>query len=329
MDGKVYIGQTRQRIKRRKDNHFACLKRNQHANLHLQNAFNKYGASNFVFEILMTLENCTKEELNNLEIKTIAGIDKKKRYNISLGGCKHSDESRAKATKGLCVGEKHPLAKLNEAQVKEIKSILLSEKKLTKKQIGQLYGVSQSTIDNINSGLRWGHVKLSETENVLISDKIKIKISGLNRIYHIGENHEKAKLNEAQVKEIKFGYLVENKLSLREIAKLYGVTTSTIARIKLNKIWKHIKPLDTQEYPINQPKFNLGEKHYNAKLTIEQVQEIKFIYLLENKLNCLEIGKLYGVHRRTISDIKLGKTWTHIQPSETKSGLLTTLGGSI
>jgi hypothetical protein len=50
-----------------------------------------------------------------------------------------------------------------------------------------------------------------------------------------------------------------------------------------------------------------GEKHHNAILNDYDVKEIKT--LLAKGFNCTYISELYGVHRKTINDIKLGKTW--------------------
>jgi predicted XRE-type DNA-binding protein len=55
-----------------------------------------------------------------------------------------------------------------------------------------------------------------------------------------------------------------------------------------------------------------GESNHNHKLAEEQVIQIK-ILLKEEKLNNREIGELFGVKSKTISDIKLGKTWSHIE----------------
>lgn len=54
VDNKVYIGSSIN-LKNRKYKHYWMLRRNKHDNKHLQNSFNKFGESNFIFE---TLEEC-------------------------------------------------------------------------------------------------------------------------------------------------------------------------------------------------------------------------------------------------------------------------------
>lgn len=51
VDNKCYVGQTHN-FNYRKGLHFSELRNDKHKNDHLQNAFNKYGEQNFVFEIL-------------------------------------------------------------------------------------------------------------------------------------------------------------------------------------------------------------------------------------------------------------------------------------
>lgn len=64
-----------------------------------------------------------------------------------------------------------------------------------------------------------------------------------NRMKSIGELNHEAKLTEKEVIEI-CDLLVENKLTLKEIGKIYNVTKYTINNIKRKVTWKHV----TQKY---------------------------------------------------------------------------------
>jgi predicted Zn-dependent protease len=55
-----------------------------------------------------------------------------------------------------------------------------------------------------------------------------------------------------------------------------------------------------------------GSSHAKAKLTEEQVVEIKML-LKEGILTQVEISKMYGVGKRVISYIKTGQTWQHVK----------------
>jgi group I intron endonuclease len=86
-NNKRYIGYTILFEKRFKQ-HFKSLKGNYHINSHLQNAYNKYGSNNFIFEILEVIENIDSIEiLKNKEIKLIKQYDSYNNgYNLTKGG---------------------------------------------------------------------------------------------------------------------------------------------------------------------------------------------------------------------------------------------------
>jgi len=56
-----------------------------------------------------------------------------------------------------------------------------------------------------------------------------------------------------------------------------------------------------------------GKNHHNSKLNEQQVSEIIDL-LLERKLTGEEIGELYGVKKRTISNINMGDLWKSVRP---------------
>ena len=119
-----YVGSSNH-IERRKTEHIGKLRRNQHKNSYLQNAWNKYGEDNFLFEII---EECSEDNLlireqfyidsiKNLYNNTkIAGgrfragykrTDEQKKFmsNIRTGAVV-SDETKEKLSK-LNIGKKH------------------------------------------------------------------------------------------------------------------------------------------------------------------------------------------------------------------------------
>ena len=62
--GKYYVGSTKS-FETRKTCHFSRLRNNNHTNKHLQNAYNKYGADNFKFEIVEYVEDQYIKTLNS------------------------------------------------------------------------------------------------------------------------------------------------------------------------------------------------------------------------------------------------------------------------
>ncbi len=58
-------------------------------------------------------------------------------------------------------------------------------------------------------------------------------------------------------------------------------------------------------------KTNKGDKNPNAKLSNDQVREIKRL-LSEGNLRQIDIAKLFGITRFNVFDIKSGRKWSHI-----------------
>lgn len=80
-----YIGQS-VHLDTRKRDHWYALRKGTHFNRHLQAAFNQYGESNFIYEIL---EECPKVDLSEKEIFWIdkfGGYNSPNLYNLTPGG---------------------------------------------------------------------------------------------------------------------------------------------------------------------------------------------------------------------------------------------------
>ena len=114
VNGKKYIGQSVD-IKKRWYEHRRTLKLNQHENIFLQRAWNKYGEDNFQFNILTT---CGFERLNELEIYFVELFHTSNRnygYNMTNGGdgCigyKHTEKTKryiSEIQKGKKYSEEH------------------------------------------------------------------------------------------------------------------------------------------------------------------------------------------------------------------------------
>lgn len=111
VDNKIYIGQSID-IDKRFKSHKQKLNSNTHYNVHLQNAWNKYGENEFEFSIIC---ECEENKLNELEEYYIFCLDATNLeigYNVALGGnsSKTSDTTKKKLSL-LNQGEKHPKSK--------------------------------------------------------------------------------------------------------------------------------------------------------------------------------------------------------------------------
>lgn len=108
-NGKFYIGQTIQTIKKRWNEHIADT-RNKSDSMVIHKAMRKYGLSMFTIEPIHTIEAETKtelkERLNELEIQVIAEL--KPDYNTAKGGLGHTGVSiRRFGAENHFYGKKH------------------------------------------------------------------------------------------------------------------------------------------------------------------------------------------------------------------------------
>jgi group I intron endonuclease len=182
VNNSFYIGSA-VKLSRRFRFHTSALNKNDHINGYLQNAWNKYGASNFEFfvvEYVEKLEDLIKAEQEWIDL--LNTTNREYGYNICLNagsrlGMKHteetlkrmseikkgkrfSEEHKRKISEAVSklIGEKHSQAKLNNLQVRIIRR-LLEDKDWTQQEIGDIFGVSDSTVSGINTGKRWAHIK--------------------------------------------------------------------------------------------------------------------------------------------------------------------------
>lgn len=155
VNNKVYIGQTSDFYKRHRE-HLQHLTNNVHVNKHLQNAWNKYGDENFIFEFIEICDDDTITCREQYWIDFYGGIDSPNTYNVrdagnsgtfsketcakiseSLKGRHHSSETKEKLSK-IFKGSHHTAEarkKISDANKKRVykRGFHLSES--TKKKI--------------------------------------------------------------------------------------------------------------------------------------------------------------------------------------------------
>lgn len=79
VNGKSYIGSTKQTFFKRMLHHLHCLKNNKHKNKYLQHSWNKHGEENFVFIILEVIKD--KNKILDIEQQYLDSIENL--YNIN------------------------------------------------------------------------------------------------------------------------------------------------------------------------------------------------------------------------------------------------------
>lgn len=101
INGNIYIGLSK-KLNKRFNSHKSCLRKNKHDNLHLQRAWNKYGESSFLFEILEECEASKLGEREKFWIDFYGGYESSNLYNMREGGevgNTHTKEVREKISK--------------------------------------------------------------------------------------------------------------------------------------------------------------------------------------------------------------------------------------
>jgi group I intron endonuclease len=210
--GKIYIGQTVKTLKQRKIGHkFRSLKGDMRTAF--QSALLEEGFENFTWEQIDTAD--TAEELDAKEKRWIAhynSTDPVYGYNSTDGGVKFraTEETRKKismAHTGKTLTAEHR-RKIGEA-IKGRHHTAEARKKMSEASRGK---------NNPNFGKH-----LSEEHRKRISESLN------------GENHPRAKLTEADVRQIKIA-LTAGEHS-QSIASKFGVSSSAIRKIKQKSVW--------------------------------------------------------------------------------------------
>jgi len=232
VNGTIYIGKSID-LSQRWFSHRSYLRKGTHCNQYLQRAWNKYGESAFIFEII---EYCNILDIDQREIFMIAEYDTfNNGYNLTLGGegCagriptekqrevfriynataeprkgwNHSDEAKAKISKA------HKGRKITNEQKESVRKAHLG-KKLTEEHKEK---IRQCVIGRKHS------------------EEAKVKVSEAHR----GELNGTAKLTDKQVVQIK-NLLKSGTMLSKDIAKMFNVSVQTICFINKGKTWKHI-----------------------------------------------------------------------------------------
>lgn len=83
VDGKIYVGSSK-RLSLRKKSHWSALRMGKHGNSHLQNAWNKYGENNFIFDVLELVEDYGKlKEREQIWLDSLNSYDDTVGYNLA------------------------------------------------------------------------------------------------------------------------------------------------------------------------------------------------------------------------------------------------------
>lgn len=231
INGKVYIGQTRQKLARRIDQHFSRAD-NSNRSSYFINAIRKYKRSDFIWVILSTEESI--EQLNEKEkyfIKLFKSDIKEYGYNLESGGnCK------------IIVSES-TRKKLSENAIKKgispdnFKKMLAAKKKYNRKR----KPMSEECKRKISVAHKGRIISPEQREKARInstgkhpSEKTKAKL----RLVQQGAKGYWAKITELQAIEIL--NRLKNGEKQADLAREFNITDGAIYRMKTGKNWSHL-----------------------------------------------------------------------------------------
>lgn len=190
VNGKIYIGQSRDLKQRRQDE---ILK--QRVNRHLKNAFKKYGVDKFQIEILAECDVCYLDEMEKKLILEYKSTDPKIGYNKTFGGRRRyqfSPEARMdmRGPNNPFYGKKHTpetIRRLSEIATIKNKGRKHSEKtkqKQAESKIGKNNPMAKPVFQYTKDGQllnRFGSVSVASEETGLGYSAIKNCAGGVSR----------------------------------------------------------------------------------------------------------------------------------------------------
>lgn len=123
----------------------------------------------------------------------------------------------------------------------------------------------------------------------------------------IGSNNNQAKLTEEQYQQV-YKDLIDNKLSLQEIANKYEMHLSSISNLNNGHTYFH----STINYPIRKTKPKVaGINSGNSKFSQDDIENIWNLLRFNDELTMREIAEQYNVYATTIQNINQGKTYVN------------------
>jgi group I intron endonuclease len=157
VNDKVYIGSTTN-YRNRFNQHKYFLRRNKHQNIHLQNAWNKYGEENFMFEVL---EEVSEEEKFIKEQEYLDELNPFNENGYNINTC----------ASGYFSGVEHPLCNFTEDDIVKIKKKICEGEIL--RIIADEFKAHEQVITAIKTLKRFSEIGKHLNEKMKYGKKIK------------------------------------------------------------------------------------------------------------------------------------------------------------
>lgn len=236
VNGKIYIGQTRDRFIERYWNHKWKLNNNSHDNKYLQRAWNKYGEDSFEFYVVHILKN--DENIDDLEITYIDSFDGSKIYNIQNGGQSSTmfGVEMSESTKKK-IGEKNKINGLDRKATEETKKKMSETRtgktnwgscKLEKEKIMEAKKLLINGMEMLDVSKKL-NVDYKYINNLVCNNTYKsVLVEGWDEFLKTRIKKYKNVITEEQI--IKMKSLLKQGYNQSETAKLTGVSRATVKK---------------------------------------------------------------------------------------------------
>lgn len=239
---------------------------------------------------------------NNVKIlEVVNDIDKlneRERYWIQYYDTYHNKTKGYNETPGGDGGQcgcDNNNSNLNHEDLKRIIDLLQHQHNYYIYQIAEEYNVSTNTISNINCGKHYVNPSLSYPLRPNTTFKTGHKKT------KTGSHHHNAKLTEEELLQIYKILQSDYDISLKNIAEMYNLSSTTISKINNGHIYKH----DDYDYPLRDKKF---KNQTQRKLTQSQAKEIISL-LKDSKLSYTQIGEMFNISKDVIGRINKGEAY--------------------
>lgn len=235
-DVPIYIGITNN-PHRRFVYHKCCIRKKIHHNIKLQRKVHKIWNNNNSIEMEILLSSYDYDLIKNFEKFFIAAVGRENLCNLTDGGEGCSGMIVSSTTREIlrkkALGRRLP--PLAEG-VRERISFSLKGKRKTKDQRRKMSESHSGKILSSEHKIKIG-IKSKEFWNSLTEKEKEVMFA--KRILPRGSEKIEAKLNEFIVWEIKYG--IYKDYSLKDLGKIFKISSSAICNIRKEKTWKHVK----------------------------------------------------------------------------------------
>ena len=238
-------------------------------------ALKKHDAIFTILEQNINIQDLDKKEKEYIEFYD--STNKEKGYNILEGG-------NVSGKRGI----ENCNAAFNQNQLEQIINLLINNTDMSLIDIANKFGVTQSTILKISRGYSYRQENL--TYPLRSNNHESIKKDNVNDYFS----------NIQDLIDLKNDLLYRWDLTVDTIAQIYHIPIRIIRDINNGRKFAEYGNFT---YPIRSKNIR-----NNKQLTIKDVENI--LFLLQNTEKSMEeIGKMYQLHRDTISKINQGKTY--------------------